>query len=133
MFRVKYSREISLKILFQVDIQHLDEAGGSKLARDFLRYHARVTDEEQEYILGIVGLVLAQQEEMDKTITQHLIGWKLGRLSPVDRSLIRMGIAEAKQNGQKPIIIDDIIRIAKKYGESDSYKFINAILDKVIS
>ncbi len=43
-----------------------------------------------------------------------------------------MGIAEASFNSEKPIIIDDVLRIAKKYSDADSYKLINAILDKVI-
>jgi transcription termination factor NusB len=43
-----------------------------------------------------------------------------------------MGIAESHFNDQKAVIIDDIIRIAQKYGDQDDYKFINAILDKVI-
>ncbi len=132
MFRVKYSREIALKILFQVDVLRLDAGAGGELAGEFLHQHARVSDAERDYILGIVDTVLRDQEAMDGLIAQHLIGWKLSRISPVDRCLIRMGIAEARRGGQKPIIIDDVIRIAKKYGEADSYKFINAILDKVV-
>ena len=54
------------------------------------------------------------------------------RLITVDRNLLRMGIAESYFNKEKAIIIDDIIRIAKKYSEKDSFKIINAILDKVI-
>jgi N utilization substance protein B len=132
MFRVKYGREIALKILFQIDVLNLAGDAGAALADEFLNLHARVSDGEKEYIMGIVGEVLRDQAGMDESISRHLIGWKLSRISPVDRCLIRMGMAESRRNGQKPIIIDDIIRIAKKYGESDSYKFINAILDKVI-
>ena len=43
-----------------------------------------------------------------------------------------MGMGEAYFNDQKAIIIDDVVRIAKKYGDKESYKIINAILDKVI-
>ena len=33
----------------------------------------------------------------------------------------------------KPIVIDESIRLAKKFSSPDSYKFINANLDKVIN
>ncbi len=56
----------------------------------------------------------------------------MNRLALIDRNLLRMGIAEASFNSEKPIIIDDLLRIAKKYSDADSYKLINAILDKVI-
>ena len=72
-----------------------------------------------------------KKENIDSLISENLIGWKLNRLTPIDRNLLRMGIAESCNN-EKAIIIDDIVRIAKKYGGEDSYKIINAILDKVI-
>lgn len=65
-------------------------------------------------------------------IADNLIGWKLERLMAVDRNLLRMGIAESYINDQKAIIIDDVVRIAKKYGGEESYKIINAVLDKVL-
>jgi N utilization substance protein B len=80
----------------------------------------------------MVQIVLDDKARIDALITANLIDWKLNRLAPIDRNLMRMGIAEATFNSEKPIIIDDLIRIAKKYSEADSYKLINAILDKVI-
>ena len=65
-------------------------------------------------------------------IAQNLIGWKLERLMLIDRNLLRMGIAESYFNDQKAIIIDDVVRMAKKYGGEESFKIINAILDRVL-
>jgi N utilization substance protein B len=79
-----------------------------------------------------VQTVMDQKPEIDAAISKNLIGWKLNRLALIDRNLLRMGMAEATFNSQKPIIIDDLLRIAKKYSDADSYKLINAILDKVI-
>jgi N utilization substance protein B len=73
-----------------------------------------------------------RKKEIDASISANLIGWKLNRLALIDRNLLRMGIAEASFNSEKPIIIDDVLRIAKKYSDAESYKLINAILDKVI-
>jgi N utilization substance protein B len=77
--------------------------------------------------------ILENKEKIDQLIKQNLIGWKLERLMAVDRNLLRMGIAESYFSPQKAVIIDDIVRIAKKYGGEESYKIINALLDKVIT
>ena len=87
---------------------------------------------ERDFITRLVTEVYQNQAEMDVSIQEHLIGWNLNRLTPIDRSLMRLALAEARFNDQKGIIIDDIIRIAKKYSEEESYKIINAVLDKII-
>lgn len=105
-------------------------------AEQLLRYNKNffkgITRLEKKFILKIVQKVLDEKDKIDHLISANLIGWKLDRLMPVDRTLLRMGVAESYFNPQKAIIIDDVIRIAKKYGGEDSYKIINAILDKVI-
>jgi len=91
-----------------------------------------ITRLEKNFILKIVQKVLDEMDIIDRLLSESLIGWKLERLMPVDRTLLRMGVAESYFNTQKAILIDDVVRIAKKYGGEDSYKIINAILDRVI-
>ena len=132
MFRVKYSREIILKLLYQIDVLGIEVAN----SRDFLEENGNffkgLNDQEREFITQIIDSVLRELPQIDSLISENLIDWSLGRLAPVDRNLIRMGIAESRVNSEKAIVIDDIIRISKKYGSEDSFKIINAILDKVI-
>lgn len=132
MFRIKYSREAVLKILYVADVLDLKELSAQDLLDNHTNFFKSLNEKEHEFIINIVGKVLSDKEAIDELIAKNLIGWKLERLMPVDRSLLRMGVAESYFNDQKAIIIDDVIRIAKKYGGEDSYKIINAILDKVI-
>ncbi|MCX6556742.1 MAG: transcription antitermination factor NusB [Candidatus Aminicenantes bacterium] len=132
MFRIKYSREIILKILYQIDVRKCEAAEAGPLIEEYFATFKRVNPDEEEFIGRMVQIVLDDKAEIDAKISANLIDWKLNRLAPIDRNLMRMGIAEATFNAEKPIIIDDVIRIAKKYSDSDSYKLINAILDKII-
>ena len=132
MFRIKYSREIAIKILYQLDALKCDAAQSGAVVDEYFRFHGGANADEEEFIRRLVGTVIERKKEIDAAISANLIGWKLSRLALVDRNLLRMGIAEAGFNSQKPIIIDDILRIAKKYSDADSYKLLNAILDKVI-
>lgn len=133
MFRIKYSREAVLKLLYQVDIMNLDnQVTAEQLLRNNRNFFKGIYQVEREFILKIVQKVLDEKDKIDQLISEKLIGWKLDRLMPVDRTLLRMGVAESYFNTEKAILIDDVVRIAKKYGGEDSYKIINAILDKVI-
>ncbi|MBU4268256.1 MAG: transcription antitermination factor NusB [Acidobacteria bacterium] len=133
MFRIKYSREIVLKILYQLDALKCDAAQSGSVIEEYFKSFRSVNPEEEKFIRRLVQTVMEQKPEIDALISKNLIGWKLERLALIDRNLLRMGMAEAVFNSEKPIIIDDLLRIAKKYSDADSYKLINAILDKVIN
>jgi transcription antitermination protein NusB len=132
MFRIKYSREILLKILYQIDVMKANAAEAHEIVDNHIRFYKGTNAEEEEFIRGQVQTVLDRGPEIDQAIRANLIGWKLERLTPIDRSLLRMGLAESYTNPTKAVIIDDIVRIAKKYSDQDAYKIVNAILDKII-
>lgn len=132
MFRIKYSREIIVKILYQLDVLKCDAAQSGPLIEEYFNTFKRVNPDEEKFIRRVVQIVQDDKKRIDDLIKANLIDWKIDRLAAIDRNLMRMGIAEASFNSEKPIIIDDIIRISRKYSDSDSYKLINAILDKVL-
>jgi N utilization substance protein B len=132
MFRIKFSREIALKILYELDALKCDAAQSGPVIDEYFQNFRGPNPDEEAFIRRLVQEVIDRKKEIDAAIARNLIGWKLNRLALVDRNLLRMGIAEAAFNSQKPIIIDDVLRIAKKYSDAESYKLINAILDKVI-
>jgi N utilization substance protein B len=132
MFRVKYCREVILKLLYVVDVQKLSPPFSPRtLIEDNSCFFDHLTGEEMDFIVKIIQRIFDNQEEINQWISRNLIGWDLDRLTPIDRNLIRMGISEMHFNRERAIVIDDIIRISKKYSEKDSFKLINAMLDKV--
>ena len=135
MFRIKYSRETILKLLYLVDVLPDDNdaySSPAKLLADNAGFFKGLNNLEKNFITKVINKTMTGKKEIDQLISENLIGWKLERLMAVDRSLLRMGIAEADFNDQKAVVIDDVIRIAKKYGGEESYKIINAILDKIL-
>ncbi len=131
MFRIKFSREIILKILYQIDVLKIQENDIHDIIQNNFDFFKDLNIKEKGFIKEVISEYYKKKENIDNLISENLIGWKLSRLTTIDRNLLRMGIAES-YNNKKAIIIDDIVRIAKKYGGEDSYKIINAILDKVI-
>ena len=59
--------------------------------------------------------------------------WTWNRMNYFDRAIIVEAIAESRvANTPRNVIIDQALITARKYNIDNSYKYINAILDKVI-
>jgi N utilization substance protein B len=96
----------------------------------------RVASFDQETLdfgrLLVTG-TLENIDEIDDAIRQRLEHWDFSRLSKVDLSILRMSIYSMWYQPDIPIsvTIDEAIDIAKKYGQDESYRFVNGILDGV--
>jgi N utilization substance protein B len=56
----------------------------------------------------------------------------LDQLDAVGRAILLLGLAELKFRDDVPsnVVINEAVELAKRYGAADSYKFVNAMLDK---
>ena len=56
-------------------------------------------------------------------------------LDPIERNLLRMGTFELKERIDVPykVVINEAVSLAKKFGATESHRYINGILDKVAS
>ena len=90
--------------------------------------------EEQTFASFIISGTIDPLDEIDNLISSHLSSsWTMERINKVSLAILRTSTYEIKfQAGSNPkIVIDEAVNIAKEYGSDDSYKFINAILDKI--
>lgn len=90
--------------------------------------------EEQTFASLIISGTVENITEIDELIKTHLsANWTLERINKVTLAILRTSIYEMKfQKGAEPkIVIDEAVNIAREYGLEDSYKFINAVLDKI--
>lgn len=90
--------------------------------------------EEQTFASLIIAGTIDHIDEVDALIESHLAAnWSKDRINKVALAILRTSVYEMKfQNNSQPgIIIDEAVNIAKDYGTDDSYKFINAVLDKI--
>ena len=73
-------------------------------------------------------------EKVDELIKSHLSeNWSFERLNKVTLSILRISIFSLvfQKEIAPSIVIDEAISIAKEFGPQDSFKFINAMLDKI--
>ncbi|MDF1752638.1 MAG: transcription antitermination factor NusB [Verrucomicrobiales bacterium] len=84
----------------------------------------------EELILG----VREHQEEIDASISGSLENFRMERLTPVDRNILRLGVYEMRFADYIPpqAAINEAIEIAKRFGTEDSPKFVNGVLDRIL-
>ena len=72
-------------------------------------------------------------EALDAAITTAASNWRLDRMAPVDRTILRLGAYELVAEPETPpaVVIDEAIELAKRFGEADSPGFVNGVLDAV--
>jgi transcription antitermination factor NusB len=73
-------------------------------------------------------------EQCDELITDSTIKWQFARLSPVDKSILRLSVYQLKFCTDIPpkVVINEAIELAKKYSTDKSPGFVNAVLDAVL-
>lgn len=90
--------------------------------------------DEKLFASLLVSGTIDRITEIDQLITEHLSdNWSIDRIDKVALAILRIAIYELKfqPDSVAKIVIDEAVNIAKQFGADDSYKFINAILDKL--
>jgi N utilization substance protein B len=70
-------------------------------------------------------------EELDEELGRQTAHWRLERLAAVDRNILRLAMYELMYEVETPapVVIDEAIEIAKRFGAEDSGRFVNGVLD----
>ena len=79
----------------------------------------------------VVGQILEHKEKIDADLARIIENYAPERVDPVDRAIHRLAVYELQMSDDIPraVTINEAIEIAKKFGTSDSSRFINGILD----
>lgn len=124
------AREMSLKILFAVDI------AGGELSETFEQIFmlSEINDSSvKKFAWSLIKGFFDNSSQIDELISEVATNWHLDRMATIDRNIIRVAVYELilTHNVPPKVVINEAIEIAKKYGDVGSGKFVNGILDKV--
>lgn len=139
------SREFALQVLYQADMTHADP---QEILEDFwqdrtdlaLSSQEKETVEEdkkdpevRQYTEILVLGTLDKLPSIDKTIERFAENWEMKRMGYVDRNILRLSAYEILHLEEVPlkVAINEAVELAKRYGEADSSKFVNGILDRI--
>ncbi len=125
------SMQIIYNYLFDMSI-NMD-----KDPRQLIEEHLDVPYEDASlFVKEVVIKALIHLDETIKLISENLTNWKLERMNKVTIAILVLGITEAKyvtiDGIFKAAVIDVCVNLAKRFCADNDYRFVNALLDKVI-
>ncbi len=103
-----------------LDFSWLDEERGAR-------------SETLDFARLLIQGTLENLPEIDRLIQGQLENWDFTRLNRVDLAILRLGVYCLVHQGDIPatVTIDEAVDISKAFGTSDSYRFVNGVLDGV--
>src|SRR3990167_4988238 len=123
------SREYALQMLYQADIRHAD---CRQIAQEFWLEQAP-GEEVKEFANTLFLGTIERLAEIDPIIAKHADNWDLKRMAVIGRNILRLGVYELLHLDDAPpkVCINEAIELAKRFGDAESSKFINGILDAI--
>lgn len=94
----------------------------------------KLDESELTFSRLIIAGTVENIETIDNLIKSHLSeNWDFDRLNKVTLAILRISIYSIvfQKDIASTIVIDEAIDLAKEFGPQDSFKFINAMLDKI--
>jgi N utilization substance protein B len=122
------SREFALQGLYQWQI-----AGGDAAAIGRQLGEAKGFEKvDLDYFSTLLRGTIAAAPDLEKAIAPHL-DREFKRLSPVERGILLLASYELAHRPEVPYraVINEAVELAKSYGGTDGYKFVNGVLDKL--
>jgi N utilization substance protein B len=99
---------------------------------------AELRQKNEDIAVEDVKELVAGTEEylpsIDILLTEYLKGWKMDRLSKVDREILRLAVYEMIYREDVPpkVVVNEAIEMSKHFGTEESGKFVNGVLGKMI-
>jgi len=85
-----------------------------------------------DYFHAILNGAARNARELD-ALYEPKLDRRLDELDPVERALLRMGVYELRDRIDVPykVVINEAVALARKFGASESHRYINGVLDKM--
>ena len=126
------ARELALQLLYQADVTNISV---KEFIDDFFAMSANAEEEAsvKAFATELATSVSDNLVAIDETIATSATNWQLDRMATVDRNILRLASFELLFRDDIPpkVAINEAVELAKKYGDLESGKFVNGILDKI--
>lgn len=122
-------RTIVFQILYQ---EELNPGSLETLSEAYIAAELPQREPLLKFARQLLGNTVTHRETIDSQLSSFSRNWTLARMSPIDRSILRLAASEILYTDTpKPIVINEAIELAKQFGTKDSPAFVNGILDQV--
>jgi transcription antitermination protein NusB len=87
---------------------------------------------DQGFLQTLLHGVIERAPQLEEAV-QPFLDRPVGQLSPIERALLLMAAYELTVSLDVPyrVVINEAVELAKAYGGTDGYKYVNGVLDKL--
>ena len=124
------AREIVLQLLYEADINGArDRDSQRNFIKSRLQGRSALTSFADELLAG----TLANREQIDGHLSRLAKGWALNRMAVTDRNVMRMAAYEILfSDTPGRVAVNEAVVLIKRYGDKNSPRFVNGILDRLL-
>jgi N utilization substance protein B len=122
------AREVALQSLYQGELNTIDP-------RDRARFHKGRLKSAELVVFAdtLVDGVRDHQVEIDALLDARSTNWRLSRMAATDRAVLRIAAFELLHTDTPgPVVVDEAIELARRYGSQDSPTFVAGILGAIL-
>ena len=122
----KRARDLLVQALYQWKLAGNDPI---QIEAEFRADNGKKTD--WEFFHQALSYISAHAVELNELYAPHL-DRPIEQLDPIETGILQLGMFELSQRIDVPykVVINECVELAKKYGATESHKYINGVLDK---
>lgn len=126
------AREQAFKLLYS--LQLIEDKDIEEQLNLFLEENNIVDNDAIEYIKDIIVGTNKNNSEIEKIISENIKSdWDISRISKIDLTLLKLGVYEIVYSKLPyKVVINEVVELAKKYGDDKSKAFVNGALAGVV-
>lgn len=130
------ARSVARKLAMQALYQWQLTGEAPDAAVELVKQYAESEDypgADAEYFAELVGQCIARHGELDALLGAHA-DRPVAQLDPVEHAILLIGLYEVVGRADVPgrVIINEAVELSKRFGATDGYKYINALLDRIV-
>lgn len=127
--RVRRLDRISERVRMVEEPENFPDQGDLAKIRDSKKMIAKLRLETDR----LADSVLSEKDDLDQRLAAIVDNFAPERIDPVDRAILRLATWEIIHDEKvpAPVAIDEAIELAKRFGTTDSGRFVNGVLDKL--
>ena len=130
MSRRSRARAIVLQILYQDD---LNPTQPEDVKIRFVNSRLKNNQELVKFADGLIVGVRENRDALDEKLSKIADNWRLSRMAATDRNVLRLGAYELLHTDTPPpVVINEAIELARRYGSDQSAQFVNGVLDRLL-
>ena len=121
------SRDLAFQLVYAMEMSGEDK---DTVLKRFSAVSDKMDAEEAKYAMQLFEWALDMIPDLNESLKPIIEHWSIERLSKVDKSLIYLGCSEIElSETPASVVIDEMVELAKVYGDKNSPSFINGIID----